>query len=588
MQKFWIFLAAALVACLPALAQQPSIHGVPAIATKAAPVAKLRLAPLTAPMTTLAPVSVGEMASFKQALRNSTKRTAIGIVRTLGTAQLPSSADLAWKSVEGGTAAQLAVSSPQAGAMRLAIDLSAVPESVEIVAFGSGTPSRLEGPVRVGDIADRTQPWWSPITDGDTQTLEFFVPKGIDASSLQFRVTGVSHLFTTVASGLQKDTSDINTSGLCNVDIKCSTLFPTLAFQNVRNSVALMVMQDGRNVFECTGQLLNDTGNTHTPWFFSANHCFDNENAPFKTPSQMQTVANTLQTLWFFEALTCSNPRDTTVPNFVQLNGGSTYLYSNQPSDVLMVKLNDPAPTGSFFAGWNANSLAVGTAIVVVHHPEGDLKKVSQGSLVADSLFTGTTATNLFNEVKYSSGTTEPGSSGSGLFSFDGSEYQLRGALFGGAAACVSQSSTVANTESDWYSQFDKAYASLQPYLNPAIVPATNYSDLWYNANESGWGLNIVQHTSNLVFAVWFVYGTNSSPTWYTFTNGSWTSPTTYAGQVFATTGPPASSATFNGSSVVVRQAGVGTLIFSDASHGTFQYTIDGVTGQKAITRQPF
>jgi hypothetical protein len=341
-------------------------------------------------------------------------------------------------------------------------------------------------------------------------------------------------------------------------------------------------------VFLCTGQLLNDTSSSHTPWFFSANHCFDNESAPFKTPVQMQTVASTVETLWFFEAVTCSHPSDKTVPNYVQLNGGSTYLYSNQPSDVLMVKLNSAAPAGSYFAGWNANALVVGTAVVVAHHPEGDLKKVSQGSLVADSMFPGTTATNLFNEVKYSSGTTEPGSSGAGLFSFDGTDYQLRGALFGGGAACSTSNPNVDNGDSDWYSQFDKAYAALQPYLSPAVVPATNYSDLWYNANESGWGLNIVQHTSNLLFAVWFVYAPNSSPTWYTFTNGTWTTPTSYSGQVFATTGPPASSATFNGASVTVRQAGVGTLSFSDSSNGTFSYTVDGSTGQKAITRQPY
>jgi hypothetical protein len=582
MQKFWIFLVAVFVACAPAFAQQPSIHGVPAFAAKAAPTPKLRLAPLSSPTTTLSPVSVGELALFKQARRSNYKRTAIGIERNLGVVQLPAATDLAWKSVDGGVAAQLSVSSPQAGAMRLAVDLSAVPGSVEIVAFGSGAPTRLEGPVRVSDIVDRTEPWWSPITDGDTQTLEFFVPAGIDAASIKFQVTGVSHLFTTLASGLQKEVSDIGSSGSCNVDIKCSSLYPSLAFENMRNSVAQMVLQDGHNVFLCTGQLLNDTAGSHTPWFFSANHCFDNENPPYKTPAQMQTVASTLQTLWFFEAVTCSHPSNNTVPNYVQVNGGSTYVYNNQASDALMVKLNSAAPTGSFFAGWNANPLAVGTAIVVAHHPNGDLKKVSQGKLIADSTFPGTTATNLFNEVQYSSGTTEPGSSGAGLFSFDGTQYQLRGALFGGGAACD------ALNDSDWYSQFDKAYPAVQACLNPAFVPATNYSDLWWNANESGWGLNIVQHTCNLVFAAWYVYASNGTPLWYTFTNGTWTSPTSYSGQVFATTGPPASSATFNGASVKVRQAGLATLTFSDSSNGIFSYTVDGVTGQKAITRQPF
>jgi lysyl endopeptidase len=527
-------------------------------------------------------VSATEMARFRQALRGNNKRTAIGIERSVGTTSLPAASDLAWKSVDGGTAAQLAVSSPQAGAMRLAIDLSAVPVSVEMVFFGSGNPSRLEGPVRVGDIADRTQPWWSPITDGDTQTVEFFVPEAIDAASVKFRVTGVSHLFATLASGLRKEVSDIGRAGACNVDVKCSPLYPTLAFQNMRSSVAQMVLQDGQAIFLCTGQLLNDVPGTHTPWFFSANHCFDNDFPPYKTPAQMQVVANTVQTLWFFEAVTCSNPSDPTVPDYVQLNGGSTYVYSNQPADVLMVRLNSAAPTGSFFAGWNANALPVGTAIVVAHHPEGDLKKVSQGHLVADSPYPGNHGSTLLNEVKYSSGTTEPGSSGAGLFSFDGTQYQLRGALFAGGAACETPN------DSDWYSQFDKSYAALQPYLNPAIVPAANYSDLWWNASESGWGLNVVQHTTNALFAVWFVYAPNGTPTWYTLTNGSWTSPTSYAAQVFATTGPPASSATFDGSSVKVRQAGVATIRFSDSSHGIFSYTVDGVTGQKAIARQPY
>lgn len=586
MQKSWIFLVAALLACSPAFAEQPSIHGAPAVETKAAATPKLRLAPLSAPTTTLPTVSASEMARYQQARQSNTKRLAIGIERSVDPGELPAAASLAWKSVDGGTAAQLAVSSPQAGAMRLAIDLSAVPGSVEMVFFGSGNPSRLEGPVRVSDIADRTQPWWSPVTDGDTQTVEFFAPKPIDAATLRFQVTGVSHLFTTLESGLRKEVSDIGTSGACNVDVKCSSLYPTLPFQNMRSSVAEMVMQDGNQVFLCSGQLLNDTSTTSTPWFFSANHCFDNENPPYKTPSQMQTVASTLNTLWFFESNTCSHPSNGTVPNYVQLTGGSTLVYSNQPSDVLMVRLNDSAPTGSFFSGWNANALAVGTAIVVSHHPEGDLKKVSQGSLVADSVFPGTTT--VFNEVKYSSGTTEAGSSGAGLFSYDGSEYQLRGALYGGGAACVSQTSTTANTESDWYSQFDKAYPQLQPYLNPTIVPEANYSDLWWNPNESGWGLNIVQHASNLIFGVWYVYAPNGMPTWYTITNGSWTNPRTYSAQVFATTGPPANSATFNGSSVTVRQAGIATLQFSDANNGAFTYTIDGVSSQKAITRQPY
>jgi lysyl endopeptidase len=583
MKTAWILLAAILAASVPAAADPLSIHGEPAVATKAAPAAKLRLGRLVTPVTTLGAVTDAEMAGIVQANRRNNKRMTIGIERVIGATRLPTAADLEWKPVEGGSAAQVAVSSPQAGALRLGVDLAGVPANVEMVAFGSDNPSRLEGPVRVADILDRTQTWWSPITDGSTQTIEFFVPSGIDAASLPIRITGVAHLFTTLASGLKKRTSEIGESGSCEIDVKCSSLYPTLAFQNMRNAVAQMVLQDGHSVILCTGQLLNDTDtSSQIPWFYSANHCFDNEDPPYKTADQMQTVANTVQTLWFFEAVTCSNPSDQTVPSYAQVNGGSTYLYSDQPSDALMVKLNSAVPPGVFYAGWDATALPVGTAVVVAHHPEGDLKKVSQGSLVADSTFPGTTATNLFNEVKYSSGTTEPGSSGAGLFSFNGTEYLVRGALFGGGAACNALSA------SDWYSQFDKAYPHLAPYLNAVAVPAFDYTDLWWNSNESGWGLNLVQHAGHQVFGVWFTYASGGKPTWYTLPGGTWTSSTTFTGAVYATTGPSAASATFNASSVTVRQAGSATLTFSDANNGTFAYTVDGVTESKAITRQPY
>jgi hypothetical protein len=246
------------------------------------------------------------------------------------------------------------------------------------------------------------------------------------------------------------------------------------------------------------------------------------------------------------------------------------------------VRLNTAVPSGAFFSGWNATALPVGTAIVVAHHPEGDLKKVSQGGLTADSMFPGTSATNLFYEVKYSSGTTEPGSSGAGLFSSNGTEYQLRGALFGGGAACNALSA------SDWYSQFDKAYPHIQQYLSPPAAPAFDYTDLWWNPNESGWGLNLVQHAGHQVFGTWYTYASNGKPTWYTMPGGTWTSPTTFSGNVYATTGPSAASSTFDSASVVVRQAGTATLNFSDANNGAFAYTVDGVVESKVITRQPY
>jgi hypothetical protein len=53
------------------------------------------------------------------------------------------------------------------------------------------------------------------------------------------------------------------------------------------------------------------------------------------------------------------------------------------------------------------------------------------------------------------------------------------------------------------------AIASLLALALPAaaqVVPAANYSDIWYNASESGWGVTFTQHAANTVEAVWYTY----------------------------------------------------------------------------------
>jgi lysyl endopeptidase len=591
MRTIRLALGGALFAALSALGQMPSVPGEPALGPKtAAEAPKLRLPPENAPKVILSPITDGELAGLRQANQRMQKRVAIGVVRSLGEGEpLPSARDLSWTAVSGGFAAQVALQSPSAGAMRMSLDLAGVPEAVEMVFFGSDDPARLVGPMRVGAIKDRSAPWWSPLTDGDTQTVELFVPGAFDPRVMNLRIAGASHVFTTVASHFEKFTQtpgQIGSSGSCNVDIKCSPLVSQQAFLNVRNSVAEMVFTDvtlTRPItYLCTGQLLNDTdSSTQIPWFYGANHCFENESLPDKTAAQMQAVANTLNTFWFFEAVSCGSRA---TPPYSQLINGATYIYNNPGADSLFLRLSDTPPVGAFFAGWDANLVPVGSSIVVIHHPSGDLKKVSQGSVIRYSppqpdIPGG--ASSTFSEVQYNSGTTEGGSSGSGLYTFDGTQYRLRGALYGGGAACD------ALTDSDWYSQFDKVYPSLAKYLGSAAA-LVDYSDTWWNPNESGMGLNIVQHASRTIFAMWFNYDANGSPRWFAITGGTWTSATTFTAPMYQTSGPAASETTFNPARVKVTPVGSATITFTDANNGTLAYTLNGVAGTKVITREPY
>lgn len=117
-----------------------------------------------------------------------------------------------------------------------------------------------------------------------------------------------------------------------------------------------------------------------------------------------------------------------------------------------------------------------------------------------------------------------------------------------------------------------------------APAKSTVLSDLWWNPNESGWGVNIIQQ-SDILFLTLFVYGTDGRPTWYVGPATAATSGSTFSGPLFATTGPWFGSQ-FNPSAVVPRPVGSVTVTLTSPSSANLSYTVDGITVNKAIVRE--
>ncbi|BBJ24451.1 hypothetical protein [Candidatus Nitrotoga sp. AM1P] len=118
-------------------------------------------------------------------------------------------------------------------------------------------------------------------------------------------------------------------------------------------------------------------------------------------------------------------------------------------------------------------------------------------------------------------------------------------------------------------------------------VPLVDYTDHWWNPQESGMGFSIMQHPSDRIFAAWFVYDQAGQPIWYTLQPGQWLSSTAYSGPIYKTTGTYLGT-TYNPGQLTVTSVGTGTFIFHDYSSATFNYTVDGITGTKEITRLSF
>ncbi len=111
----------------------------------------------------------------------------------------------------------------------------------------------------------------------------------------------------------------------------------------------------------------------------------------------------------------------------------------------------------------------------------------------------------------------------------------------------------------------------------------TDYSDLWWNPSESGWGVNFVQ-AQNFLFASFFLYGPASDPTWYTAEmnlspNGS------FSGPLYTTTGAYFAG-TANQAHKSVRQVGEVSFTPTTATSGTLVYTVDGIAVSKNVERQ--
>lgn len=115
---------------------------------------------------------------------------------------------------------------------------------------------------------------------------------------------------------------------------------------------------------------------------------------------------------------------------------------------------------------------------------------------------------------------------------------------------------------------------------------STDVTDIWWNPNEAGWGVNMIQ-TGNLVFVTFYVYNADRKPTWFGGTlSASSATPNTYSGDLYVTTGPYY-GVPFNPNDVFVRVAGAATFTLDTVTAGTLQYVVDGMRVTKLIQRQP-
>jgi hypothetical protein len=397
----------------------------------------------------------------------------------------PSPAALNWRIVPGGSVARVEYTSPLALAMRVGLRVDLLHPGVELRFAGSENPGKVVASMTVAQMQRLAGPggvFWTPSTDGQTQLIEIYRPRNVPAVAAWPRAPMVSHLFNNSGNSftLSKALGDADT---CQIDTTCKleTLGPDFAKAVAATGMLQYVDLATGNTYGCTITLVTDkAGNSQIPYAISGQPC---------STTSLSENPGSANTFWGYESTACKSG---VARQRVQLTSGITVLAGAAMADVagsgVLLRLNEPAPAGTAFSGWDTAPLPPQATIHSIHHTRGDVKKVVSG------VFRGT-STYTHNVGWVGGGYMEPLSWGAGLFTADADGYHLRGVARNGALIC-SQTYTLGspgNTQN--YGRLDLLYPFIRQWLAPgelAPMPDFDYvangRTLTFNVNaENNW-----------------------------------------------------------------------------------------------------
>jgi len=300
---------------------------------------------------------------------------------------------------------------------------------------------------------------------GDEIIVELNIPENQDFG--QLNISGIIHDFKN-AFGLK---TGYGSSGSCNINVNCPE---GVNWQNEKRSIVKYSYVGSFGAELCTGVLVNNTAYNSKPYLLTAGHCISS-----------QSVANTAVFIFNYESASCiatGNPSYHSLSAATLLSTGGNLDFS-----LLELNTNPPPVYNVYYSGWN-KTLTAAQNTVTIHHPQGDIKKISKdyNPPVTGDYGSGYLYNSHWNIIEWDEGTTEGGSSGSPLFD---QNKRIVGNLTGGDASC-------SYNFNDYYSKFDLSwdyYAQPSKQLKIWLDPINSGVSLLdgYDPNVSVPGLDV-------------------------------------------------------------------------------------------------
>jgi hypothetical protein len=290
---------------------------------------------------------------------------------------------------------------------------------------------------------------------GDMIIVEWNIPR--QASRNDFTITSVGYGFRDMSGDR---TGTLATAADCNADINCRT---GNHWQREKRSVVRLetITQTGNitRTQYCTGTLVNQAvdNDRKKPYILTANHCISTNDMARRTTF-----------VFGYEKADCKGASPSILPGIT----GSSLVATKRELDFALLEMSDNTADAQrpYYAGWNT-SITTPRGAAGIHHPQGDVKKISVEN---DPLVTGTfnddyTGLHCDRDAhwivkRWDEGTTEQGSSGSAIFD---AGHMVVGTLSGGTATCTYPMNDYYSKFSEQWNKYPAADESLQPWLDP-------------------------------------------------------------------------------------------------------------------------
>jgi hypothetical protein len=329
---------------------------------------------------------------------------------------------------DGGKLWQLDVVCPGALSVNFCYDKFWIPEGGKFFIYTKDKKQSIGAFTCMNNKGDRynIRGFATELLFSDDVVLEYYQPKEVTDDAI-ISINRIIHGYRSI----RDDEGGFGHSGECEVNVNCSE---GQNWQNEKKAVALIIIKGLRS---STGALVNSTDMGLQPFFLTGNHCLKTDPiTDIKPDAEGQSELDDYVFYWNYEVSGCNNTVIDTIPYTTQ---GATVLANYDDSDFALLLLEDDPKTLSnyvpYYLGWDY-SIMPGTPGVCIHHPYGDVKKISTVAYQPET--TSYNNCNAYWAVNWKAtphghGITEDGSSGSPLLN---GEHRLIGQLRRGNSYC--------------------------------------------------------------------------------------------------------------------------------------------------------